>query len=504
MTMTVPNRAGAREWAALGALTLAVAMIAIDGTVLSLAIPALTESLHATSTQVLWIGDIYSFALAGLLVTMGNVADRIGRKKLLLIGSVGFGLSSAIAAFAPTPELLIAARFLLGVSGATIMPSTLALIRSMFLDSRQRTRAIAVWSAGATGGAALGPLVGGALLEHFWWGSVFLINVPVLVLVIALGIPLLRESRNPGRPPIDLLSALLSFVAIVPLVYAIKAIVKEGPTIGFFAGAVIGIVAGIAFVLRQRRLTHPLVDVTLFTRPAFTGAVIANAVGIFALSGLFFFYSQYLQLVRGFSPFLAGVAELPATVASILAIVVIGWLVARLGRGRAIAISLFLTTAGLIGVALAESSPNYTWLAIALAVTGGGISIAATIAVDTIVSVVPRERAGAASSISETAYELGIALGIAVLGSVLNATYRAVVPIPAGLSAADHVTLTDSLASATALSERLPEVFASAQLAFTEAMQTTAFVAAAVVAAAGVVALLVIPSSTEDIDTVEH
>ncbi|GAA1129840.1 MFS transporter [Citricoccus alkalitolerans] len=505
MATQIDTRAGAREWIALGVLTLAVTLLAVDGTVLALAVPALTDSLGATSTEVLWIGDIYSFALAGLLVTMGNLADRIGRKKLLLIGSVGFGISSALAAVSPTPELLIAARALLGISGATIMPSTLALIRSTFLDAKQRTRAIAVWAAGATAGAALGPLVGGALLEHFWWGSVFLINIPVMVLVLALGIPLLIESRNPERAPIDLLSAFLSVAAIVPIVYAIKTVVKEGATLGFFAGAVVGLAAGVTFVIRQRRLAHPLVDITLFARPAFTGAVIANGVSIFALSGLLFFFSQYLQLVRGFSPLIAGLAELPATVAAILAVLVVGWFVTRLGRGRAIAVALFTTAAGMVGLALAESLPNYLWLGIALAVIAGGIAIAETISIDTVVSVVPRERAGAASSIAETAYELGIALGIAVLGSVLNAVYRASVPVPADLSTSDRTALTESLATARgALADRLPDVFAAAQHAFTGAMQITAIVAAAVLAVAGVVALLVIPSTKGDMENVEH
>lgn len=208
----------ARSWVALGILTLAVLLLAIDGTVLALAIPALTADLDPTATQLLWIGDIYSFALAGLLVTMGNLADRIGRKRLLLIGAVGFGLSSLMAAFAPTPELLILARAVLGISGATIMPSTLAIVRNVFQDPALRTRAIAVWSAGATAGAAVGPLVGGVLLERFHWGSVFLINVPIMVVVLAGGLFLLPESKDPAARRIDLLSALLSFVSVVTLV----------------------------------------------------------------------------------------------------------------------------------------------------------------------------------------------------------------------------------------------------------------------------------------------
>nr|WP_296773427.1 MFS transporter [Rhodococcus sp. (in: high G+C Gram-positive bacteria)] len=489
-------RAGAREWWALAVLTLAVTLLAVDGTVLALAVPALSDSLDATSTQILWIGDIYSFALAGLLVTMGNLADRVGRKRLLLIGAVGFGLSSVLAAFSTTPEMLIAARMLLGVSGATVMPSTLALIRAIFFDSKQRTRAIAVWSAGATGGAALGPLVGGALLENYWWGSVFLINIPVMILVVVLGIFLIPESRNPERAPIDLLSALLAFAAIVPLVYAIKTAVKDGLTVGFAVALVVGLISGFVFVRRQRRLEYPLIDVSLFARPAFTGSVIANSVAIFALSGLFFFFSQYLQLVRGFSPLVAGLAELPATIAAVVAVVAVGWAVSHFGRGMAIGWALLMTSVGMAGLAIAEQLPTYIWLAIALAVVAGGISIAATIAVDTVVSVVPRERAGAASSISETAYELGIALGIAVLGSILNAVYRNTVSVPTDLGTAEQDAVAESLAGATqTLGDRFPEALDAAQHAFTGAMQVTALVAAGILAIVGVFAMKVIPHS---------
>lgn len=501
------RRAGAREWRGLAVLVLAVTLIGIDGTVLALAIPALTEALDPTTTQVLWVGDIYSFALAGLLITMGNLADRIGRKKLLLIGAVGFGVASIVAAFAPSAELLIVARALLGISGATLMPSTLSIIRSMFEDARQRTTAVAIWSAGATAGAALGPLVGGALLENFWWGSVFLINVPVMVLVLVGGIFWLPESRNPRRLPVDVLSAVLSFVTIVPVVYFIKAAVGGKLSALAIAMLVTGLVAGLVFIRRQRRMKHPMLETDLFRNPAFSGAVTSNLIAIFAFSGLLFFFSQYLQLVRGFSPILAGVAELPITVASMAVILVVGRLVGRLGRGRAISTGLMFAALGLGLLAVAEGLDGYTVIAVALAFVGLGIGIAGTVSTDAILSAVPKERAGAASSISETAYELGIALGIAVLGSVHASLYSSVaaqhidgsgfaLDPSATLASAQKALTGDGSAAALSLLEQL-------QHSFTTAMQYTSVIAALLIVVGAVVAWRMIPS-TPVTETVEH
>ncbi|RUQ07091.1 MFS transporter [Curtobacterium sp. HSID17257] len=490
-TVTSTHRATPREWAALGVLTLAVVLLAIDGTVLALAVPALTADLAPTATQVLWIGDVYSFALAGLLVTMGNVADRIGRKRLLLIGSVAFGIASAGAAFAPSPEALIAARALLGVAGATLMPSTLSLVRGIFRDPRQRTRAIAVWSAGATGGAAAGPLVGGALLEHFWWGSVFLINIPVIVVIVVAGAVLLPESKGGGRTPIDLLSAVLSVAAIVPVVYAVKHLVGHGADWTVPVAAVVGIGAGWWFVRRQRRLTTPLIDLQLFRIPAFSGAVVANSLSVFALTGLLFFFSQYLQLVRGFSPLLAGAAELPATVASIAVIAVIGLLTRRVGPGRSIGLGLAVAAVaavGMAGLAFAEGLPTYVGIAIALAVVGLGVGVSMTLATDAVVAAAPRERAGAASAISETGYELGVAMGIAVLGSLQTAFYRA------NLDAGAPDPVRESLAGAAQVLDPSSPTFAQAQHAFTGGMQLASVCAAVLLAVASVVALRVIPN----------
>ncbi|WP_245854248.1 MFS transporter [Micromonospora wenchangensis] len=480
-----------RRWAALAVLAAAVLLLAVDGTVLSLAVPALTASLAPTAEQVLWIGDIYSLTLAGLLVLMGNLADRFGRKRVLLVGSVAFGAASLLAAFAPSAPALIGARLLLGVAGATLMPSTLSLIRNIFTDSGERTRAIAIWSTAFGAGSAVGPLVGGFLLEHFWWGSVFLINVPVMVLVVVSGLLLLPESRDPRPGRFDVLSAVLSMAAVVPLVYAVKHVVGAGVDGVTVSCLLVGVTAGVLFVRRQRRLEQPMLDIELFGNPAFLGAVVANVVAIFALVGMLFFFSQYLQFARGFSPLQAGLAELPATLASIVVVVIIALVVARFGRGRAIALGLGLAAAGLAGVAAAAHAP-YLWLGLALVPIGLGIGLAMTLTGDAIISAAPPRKAGSVSAITETANELGVVLGIAVLGSLLSLVYRHAVSVPSGLPAADAARVRDSLGSA--LQVLPPQAAAGARDAFITGVQVTSSLAAVLTLGAAALAWVLIPS----------
>ncbi|OLR93519.1 MFS transporter [Actinokineospora bangkokensis] len=477
-------RVGRGRWAALAVLVGAVLLLAIDGTVLYLAVPSLARDLAPSAAEVLWIGDVYSLALAGLLVVAGTLADRFGRKRTLLLGTAAFGAASVLAAFAPTAEVLIAARLLLGVAGATVMPSTLSIIRTLFPDARERTRAIAVWSAASAGGVALGPVVGGLLLERFWWGSVFLVNVPVVLVFLVAGAVLLPESRDPRPGRFDLPSAALSMAAVVPLVYAVKHAVSAGPDARALFAAAVGLGCGALFARRQRRLDSPMIDVRLFANPAFSGAVVAGFVAIFALVGTLFFFSQYLQLVRGFGPLAAGLAELPATLASIAVIALVGVLTARLGRGRTVGAALLTTALGLVLVAVAEGAEDYLWLGLALVPMGLGVGLALTVTVDAVVSAVAPERAGSASAVSETAYELGTALGIAVLGSVVTLLYRSMLPA----SVTDAATR-DSLATAVAAGHA--DV---ARVAFTGAMQVTALIAAAITAAGALIAWRAIPS----------
>lgn len=478
------QRAPLRAWLGLGVLVLAVTLLAIDGTVLALAIPSLAADLGATSTELLWVGDVYSLVLAGLLITMGNVADRFGRKKVLLIGATVFGIASAVGAFAPTAGVLIAARAALGIAGATIMPSTLSLIRSMFTHRQQRTRAIALWAAGASGCAALGPLVGGALLEQFWWGSVFLINIPVMLILLAVGIPLLPESRHPAPGPFDLPSAGLSIAGAVALVFAVKTVAKDGLTVPFALSFVLGAVALWVFVRRQRTLAFPLIDVSLFRSRSFTGAIVGTFVAVFAMSGLLFFFSQYLQLVEGHSPLAAGLRELPLALAMLFVPLFAGVAARRLGVNRSVGIGLVLGAAGLVTIAFAESSGSYTWIAVGLAVIGLGAGLAYTLTTDAVVGAVPASRAGSASAVSETAYEFGIAVGIAVMGSIQAAAYTANVrdlDLPADVLA----QVEDSLAGALAVVTD-PYLVESVREAFVSGMQVTLFTGAGLMVVAGV------------------
>src|SRR5512143_630379 len=310
MTMRAP-RAGRREWIGLGVLALPCMLYSMDLTVLDLAVPQLSAELRPTSAQLLWILDIYGFVLASLLIPMGTLGDRIGRRRLLLIGAAAFGVASVFAAFSNSAEMLIAARAVLGIAGATLAPSTLSLIRNMFLDAQQRTTAIGVWIASYSVGGSIGPLLGGVLLSHFWWGSVFLVGVPVMLLLLVVGPLLLPEFRVPNAARIDLLSAVLSLTTVLLVIYGIKQIAQGNNGWASVVSIGCGLVVGRVFVARQRTLSDPLIDLQLFRSRAFSAALMAYSLATFVTFGIYFFIGQYLQLVRGLSPLQAGLCMLP-------------------------------------------------------------------------------------------------------------------------------------------------------------------------------------------------
>ncbi|WP_030418139.1 MFS transporter [Streptomyces sp. SCSIO 75703] len=472
------------RWLALSVLVLAVLLVAVDATVLGLATPFISEDLRPSGTQLLWIGDVYSFVIAGLLVSMGSLGDRIGRKRILLAGATVFGLVSVLNAYATSPELLIAARALLGVAGATLMPATLALIRNIFHDPRERSLAIGIWGATASAGMAVGPIAGGFLLEHFWWGSVFLINLPVMAVLVVVGARLLPESRDPNPGPWDLPSVLLSLAGLVGVVYAIKEAAAHGFGGNILVAGLVGAAALYGFVRRQLTLPHPLLDVRLFRSRGFSGAVLADLLTILGLSGLVFFLSQFLQLVQDRSPLEAGLAELPAAVGAVAA----GLLAGRAARRYSVRV---VVSGGLAAVGLALAAlttigqhTGYPMLGAALLVVGLGAGFAFTVTSDVILSSVPPRQAGAASAVSETAYELGAALGIALLGSIVNGVYRDFTG-PAGTPEAAHESLGGAVEAAGALPAQTAQTMLdAARAAFVDGLTLAAGAGAVVLLAA--------------------
>ncbi|EWS79701.1 MFS transporter [Brachybacterium phenoliresistens] len=489
-----PVRSSAgRRWTALAVLMLPVLLVAVDNTVLSFALPMISEALAPSGTQLLWIVDIYPLVLAGLLVSMGSLGDRLGRRRLLLVGATGFTVISAVAAFSTDASHLIAARALMGFFGAMLMPATLSLIRNIFTDPLERRTAIAVWAAGFSGGAALGPIVGGFLLAHFSWGSVFLLAVPVMLPLLVLAPIVVPESKDPAPGPVDPLSVLLSLATMAPLVFAIKSFAAEGPTTVGLAAALVAVLAGIGFVRRQLRRPVPMLDVTLFTRPVFAGAVTANLLSVFSLVGFLYFVSQHLQLVSGRTPLQAGFVLLPGLLVTIVAGLLVVRVVRRVAPWIVVTAALSLNAVAFTLVAATGSWGSDATLLLAFVLLGAGVGAGETISNDLILSAVPAEKAGAASAISETAYETGSVLGTAVLGSLLNAAYRAHVELPGGLTGAQRAAAGETLGGATSVAGSLPAdasaaLLSSAQHAFDSGVVITAGIGAALMVIAAIVA----------------
>src|SRR5688572_30257161 len=505
----VAARATGREWIGLAVLTLGALVYAMDLTVLNLAIPRISAELRPTSAQLLWIIDIYGFLVAGLLITMGTLGDRIGRRRLLLAGAAGFALASLLAAFSTSAEMLIAARAILGIAGATIAPSTLSLIFTMFLDQKQRSTAIGLWIAAYSAGSAVGPILGGLLLEFFWWGSVFLLGVPVMGLLLVIGPRALPEYRDPNARRLDLPSAALSLLAILSVVFGLKQIAQDGVSTLPVVAIVAGVVLGTVFVRRQLALESPIIDVRLFRIRAFSASLGTYLLGIFVVVGYFLFIAQYLQLVLGLSPIEAAVWSLPSAVGFIVGSVVAPKIIHRfrpsviMGAGMTVAA---VGTAMLLGLGL-DIDSGILLIVVASIVISLGLAPVITLATELIVGSAPPEQAGAATGMSETSGELGGALGIAILGSIGTAVYRTEVAssVPTEIPAAAVDQARDTLGGALTVAQTLPEALAgplvtAAQTAFVDAIHLVAIVSvvgATLTAVAAAFALRGVPARTE-------
>ncbi|GAA1512439.1 MFS transporter [Agromyces terreus] len=502
-------RAPRRAWVGLAVLMLPVLLVSVDNTVLSFALPEIALALEPTAAQQLWIIDAYPLVLAGLLVAMGSAGDRWGRRRMLLIGSVGFAVVSIGAAFAPTAEALIAARAALGFFGAMLMPSTLSLLRTIFADREQRRLAIAIWATGFAAGSALGPIVGGVLLEHFAWGSVFLLAVPVLVPLIVLVPLLIPESRDPAPGAIDVPSILLSLAAMVPIVFGIKSIATEGVEGFGIQAIVLGLFCAVWFVRRQLRSASPMLDVRLFAKGSFGGAVVVNLFSVIALVGFLYFVSQHLQLIAGLSPVQAGVALLPGLVAMIIAGLVVVPIARRVRPRVLVPAALVLSGLGYLVIALLTDAESIAPIVVAFVLLGVGIGAAETVSNELILSSAPPAKAGAASAVSETAYELGAVLGTAVLGSILAAHYRSAIVLPAALTADDPDASRETLAGATAVAGDLPagvadELLASAAAAFDGGVVLTSLIGVALMIGAAVIAAVTLRNPRSSSSAASH
>jgi MFS transporter, DHA2 family, multidrug resistance protein len=488
-----PQRATRREWIGLAVLVLPVVLISVDVTVLYLALPFTIANLVPSGSELLWIVDIYGFLVAGFLITMGTLGDRIGRRRLLLIGAGAFGAASVLAAFSTSPEMLIASRALLGIAGATLAPSTLSLIRNMFEDDRQRTVAIGIWVTSFSTGAAIGPLVGGLLLESFHWGSVFLMAVPVMALLLAIGPRLLPEYKDPDPGRLDLTSAALSLVAVLAVIYGIKAIAKDGVELAGVAPVLAGLAIGAVFIDRQRRLADPMIDLGLFRRPAFSLALSANTLGFAVVFGIEVFVAQYFQLVLGYSPLEAGLWSVPGAAAFVVGSQLTPPLAARVRPPVAMLGGIVVAIVG-VGLLTQVGAGNGPGLVVAgIVILSLGLAPLFTLAADLAVGSAPPERAGAASGISETSSELGGALGLALLGTVGTAVYRdgTADAFPDAVPAGAATTAGDTLAGAVQVADRMPQMLAAdvlepAREAFTQGLQVAATVSGVLVVVAAV------------------
>ncbi|MFF2778784.1 MFS transporter [Streptomyces sp. NPDC058052] len=503
MSRTITARAGRRaaggdanRWAVLVVLCVSLLLVALDATILHVAVPSLTENLRPGSTELLWIVDAYPLVCASLLILFGTLGDRVGRRRVLLLGYGLFGVASAVAALATEPWVLIAARALLGVGGAMIMPATLSLIRTVFPDRRERATAIGIWTAVAAIGAAAGPVLGGFLVEHYWWGSVFLINIPLMALILPLARRLLPESRGSAEGPWDVLGALMAAAGVLGCVLGVKRAGAGEPLLSVpTAGPLLaGVLLLVLFVRRQRRRPHPLIDMRLFSRPAFTTSVGCIVLAMLALVGLELIAVQYLQLVLGLSPLETGLRLLPLTFAAMAAGATGSYTLRRIGPRRMVGWGFLLTAGAVLLLTFMGQHDRPLLLTAGFVLLGFGLQTTLFSAYESMLSEAPPRSAGGAAAIGETSYQLGAGMGIALLGSVMNAAYAPGLAGVPGVPAAASDAAANSLGEAYQVAERLggaagQALHTAARHAFVDGLHLTLFVSAGLLLAGAAMAV---------------
>ncbi|OLT13903.1 MFS transporter [Actinomadura sp. CNU-125] len=493
-TSTPALKTGAKQWWGLAVLVIPSTLLFMMLTILFLAAPNMAADLNPTSAQLLWILDIYGFVMAGFLVAMGVLGDRIGKRLLMVIGAVLFGLVSVAASLTTVPELMIAWRAVLGVGGAMMLPSTLGLIFVLFADPKARGVAIGVWAGGISAGVALGPLLSGLLLEVFGWQATFLVAVPVMALV-AIGAPLLLPEHKDPNAKIEMFSAVLLVAALLAIIYGVKRFATQepiGPSIGLL---VAGALVGLWFVLRQLRAQQPLLDVRLFANRTVSGALAVFLLSAAALGGVYSLFTQYLQQVQGLSPMQAGLSILPAAAVLIVVSTLSPALARRFRPGNVIAVGLLTQVVGYILFTQLDAGTGLALVIASFVVTYPGVAPAMALTTDLVVSSVPPTKAGGASGLATTVNDLGISLGVAVIGSVGIAAYRGQIAesLPDGLPAEAAASAETGIEGALAVATELPEAIGgalttAAQQAFTSGLNAAAFASAVIAAVAAVTA----------------
>lgn len=490
-------RATIREWTGLAVIALPCMLYTMDLTILNFAIPAITRELKPTASQLLWIVDIYGFFVAGALLLMGTLGDRIGRRRLLLIGATSFGLLSILAAFAINAPMLIASRALLGLAGATLAPSTLSLIRSMFQYDRQRTFAVSIWIASFSFGAALGPVLGGFLLEYFSWRVLFVVPVPIMVLLLIVGPRLLPEYRDPTAARLDVLSAALSISSVLPIIFGIKVLAEGGAAWLAAVSIMAGASFGTLFVRRQLSLPVPLLDIRLFRQFTVSAALSLNLVDFFLVFGIVLLTTQYMQLVLGLSPLEAGLWSLPDGLGFVAGSLLTSPLLRLMRPAHLLSLGLTLGAIGLFIISQVGGPSSLYVLVIGITAFSVGLAPCAAVVADLVVSAAPPERAGTASALNETSSEFGGAIGIALLGSLATFLYRSSLAqaLPVGTDETTAALALRGIATAVEIADRAGPsglaLQAASQSAYAHAMQLSLLCASAIAVAAAITALVV-------------